>query len=48
MDRKDFVVEALRSVMDPHTGISVYEIHVDGGYTLHCGTSNSQRRGPWI
>ena len=26
MDRKDFVVEALRSVLDPHTGVSVYEM----------------------
>ncbi len=36
MDRKDFVVEALRGVLDPHTGVSVYdmglisEIVVDG------------------
>jgi metal-sulfur cluster biosynthetic enzyme len=26
MDRKDFVVEALRSVLDPHTGVSVYDM----------------------
>lgn len=26
MDRRDFVVEALRSVIDPHTGVSVYEM----------------------
>lgn len=26
MDRKDFVVEALRGVLDPHTGVSVYDM----------------------
>jgi len=26
MDRRDFVVEALRSVLDPHTGVSVYDM----------------------
>ncbi|MGD9962675.1 MAG: metal-sulfur cluster assembly factor [Thermoplasmata archaeon] len=26
MDRKDFVIEALRGVLDPHTGVSVYEM----------------------
>ncbi len=26
MDRRDFVVEVLRSVLDPHTGVSVYEM----------------------
>lgn len=37
MDRKDFIVEALRGVLDPHTGVSVYdmglisELLVEGG-----------------
>lgn len=26
MDRKDEVVEVLRSVLDPHTGVSVYDM----------------------
>jgi metal-sulfur cluster biosynthetic enzyme len=26
MDKKDLVVEALRSVLDPHTGVSVYDM----------------------
>jgi len=26
MDRKDIVVEALRGVLDPHTGVSVYDM----------------------
>jgi metal-sulfur cluster biosynthetic enzyme len=26
MDKKDEVVEVLRSVLDPHTGVSVYEM----------------------
>jgi len=26
MDRKDLVVEALRGVLDPHTGVSVYDM----------------------
>ncbi|MCU0859982.1 MAG: iron-sulfur cluster assembly protein [Thermoplasmata archaeon] len=26
MDRKEFVVEALRGVLDPHTGVSVYDM----------------------
>jgi metal-sulfur cluster biosynthetic enzyme len=26
MDRKDEVVEMLRSVLDPHTGVSVYDM----------------------
>jgi metal-sulfur cluster biosynthetic enzyme len=26
MDKRDFVVEALRSVLDPHTGVSVYDM----------------------
>ena len=26
MDRKDIIVEALRGVLDPHTGVSVYDM----------------------
>lgn len=26
MDKKDLVVEALRQVLDPHTGVSVYDM----------------------
>ncbi len=26
MDKKEFVVEALRGVLDPHTGVSVYDM----------------------
>jgi len=26
MDRKEMVVEALRGVLDPHTGVSVYDM----------------------
>jgi len=26
MDKKDVVVEALRGVLDPHTGVSVYDM----------------------
>lgn len=26
MDRKDLVVETLRGVLDPHTGVSVYDM----------------------
>jgi len=26
MDRKEIVVEALRGVLDPHTGVSVYDM----------------------
>jgi len=26
MDKKDIIVEALRSVLDPHTGVSVYDM----------------------
>lgn len=26
MDRKELVVEALRQVLDPHTGVSVYDM----------------------
>jgi metal-sulfur cluster biosynthetic enzyme len=26
MDKKDIVVEVLRGVMDPHTGVSVYDM----------------------
>jgi len=26
MDKKELVVEALRQVLDPHTGVSVYEM----------------------
>ncbi len=26
MDKKDLVIEALRQVLDPHTGVSVYDM----------------------
>lgn len=38
MDKKELVIEVLRGVLDPHTGVSVYEMGLISDLVVHDDT----------